>query len=378
MRTGQTIAILTADTHLDESSYKFGDLGVGSSRFAFKQIARRAKKYQVDLLIAGDVVENQTSRVSADTLHFLAEELKGIPRVAFLNGQHDNCISPSWPQCVRLDAEHIDQKSFMLGRFKCYGLDYCAPKVLEERLKEVPKDTDMLFCHQVWSQFMGHVTKADGDLSHIPHVRRVFTGDLHKNRVEVVERKDGTRMEVISPGCTHFRRIGEPLHHYYYELKSDFSLKRVLLRGRSMKQIRIRDLEDVDNAIRMMPEYAYGLFAANEKYRLPPNLSTPVVIIRYSVEVTNEVQRVAKAAADQGMYPVLNRASAKMKQISGSVIEKLDRPEEIIENPFSLIEGEHEQPYADFLRRLHRSADPSSTLRKLEQRLLKKFEEELL
>ncbi len=295
------LAVIAADLHLDDRQW--GEI-CGDSKYALTQVLEIALKYHVPLVLCGDVID--VKQPSITTLTFLKQQLDKFDRRAeeqqviyYIQGQHE-FSDPTWlsllepkydpPYSQYHLLKHVTGQQFNLGKYNCYALDWTPADKLEEELAKIPPNTDYLFCHQVWQQFMGNLTSPEGTLEKVKVRKAVFTGDYHKHIVKRVLNNKGKEIKVYSPGATHMRAINEPSEHYVYLLREDGTVDSIKLKSRLVTRIdatsKTSRLDLLANARRYIRRWSKQI----KELGLPAELQRPLLEVRvkeYSADLSD-------------------------------------------------------------------------------------------
>jgi len=288
------VGLHASDTHLRARA--------GDEEHAFTQLVDAALAHKVSYVcLAGDLLDKQSNR--SRVISFLAGQLgrlhdAGIA-VLYTQGQHDQ-DEPPWFTAFPW-TEHLHRASRWADGVRLYGLDWQPYGKLQEELAEIPADTQVLVCHQVWGDWMGEVAGPQGSFAQIPgHVKFVHTGDLHQWKLEKRENADGAKMTVLSTGATTQQKVDEPAEHHYALVHRDLRVEKKTLNSRVMLTSgHLLRPDDVDAFIaRLEPELAaaYQLAAARE---LPEALLRPYLRVVHASRLTDVVRRVEKAVGDR-------------------------------------------------------------------------------
>ena len=286
---------LTADAHLRDRR--------GDEFFAFEQIVDEAIKDKAPLIAAGDMLDRQSNR--AKVIAFFCRQLDRLEEAGlpfyYIEGQHD-LDDPPWFSAHRA-AEHIHRKKIEIGDWVIYGLNWQPFGKLQEELAEIPKDVNLLICHQVWADWMGSVTSPQGEFAQIPgHVTHVFTGDLHEWKLERCKNADGKKMIVCSPGATTQQKIDEPYEHFFAKLHPGGQFLQTRLRSRAMIDWSIMSrTEDVDAFVAEIDAELSVAEQRAAKLDLPKELAKPYLRYTYSARLGDVVRRVEKAVKDRAI-----------------------------------------------------------------------------
>ena len=212
----------------------------------------------------------------------------GVP-FYYIQGQHELDRDNPWLQSVHPHATHINKRTIDLLGVKIYGLDWTVADNLSEEITDIPKDTDVFVCHQVWQEFMGDMSY-EGHLADVK-VEHIFTGDFHENRqifADPYSLSDGNAGFVISPGSTNMRKITEPAKKYYYVLYDNMFWESYLIPTRYVLRYEVYTALDLENvAADIEVQLSTVVRKHNWDNSLPPNLCKPIVYVKYADDVVD-------------------------------------------------------------------------------------------
>jgi len=291
------IAVICADTHLAPRAWA-GRPITGDAYYSFQQIVGAACERELDLIIAGDVLD--TRQAGPETVSVLLEGLTRLTvlgrRTFAIQGQHDmNAL----PWTVVGGAEHLNRVPLTLGGRTFYGLDYQPAGKLQEELDAIPPGVDVLVAHQVWEDFMGLRAGPQGAFADVPRVPLMLTGDFHERKIVRTHGKDGQALTVLSPGSTCLQEISEPSVKCYGVLSDDLRVKWLALDTRTV--IRWPDILTPEDLEKFLDEIDQDLGDdAAMASSLPKELRTPllrVVYTHHQPDVPHRVRRAVGARA---------------------------------------------------------------------------------
>ncbi len=286
-----------ADSHLQSRTWQSYPI-LGDSYFSFAQIVDAAIETDSQWIIgAGDLINRRVNE--PEPILFLQRQLlrmqqHGI-RFAYNQGQHELDEESPWLQLGQ-SAVHLHKRTLEIGGLHVYGLDFRPKGVLQEELAAVPKSTDVLVCHQVWSDFMGEQTLPQGEIADIVHGDLLVTGDLHQNvyKVKSYRRKDGQFIRVFSPGATHQLKINEPSDCYFGFLTDDGKIRRQQLRTRLFVQFSVNTPEQLEAFLGSVDECVQQANRYAVEQNLPGELHKPLWRVVYSHRLSDLPARVGK------------------------------------------------------------------------------------
>ena len=293
------VAVLFADSHLQEGAWASRPSIKGDSFHSFRQLIDKAIEWQVPLIGAGDLIDQQ--RNSSGPIIFLLEQMErfaeenGRGDLLFIQGQHEMQEKP-WFSGSDV-ACHLDGSCGVEvpGIGKVYGIDFRPHGKLEVEFDDIPDDVGLLVTHQVWGEFMGSITSPQGMLGNLPEqVRLVLTGDFHQTRMETIRNAGGHEMKVLSPGSTCMQEISEPEEKGYFVLFDDGDVCPQLLETRPVIRWDVMTMaEDVDRFAEEIGERINEAVAGTE---FP---GKPLLHIRYAARLSDVKHRVGRVVGDQ-------------------------------------------------------------------------------
>lgn len=357
--------ILTADWHADDGPWgKYPDL-VGDVECSLNQVVDFALEHQVQgLLAAGDLYNTPNPSTSAQYyVHRQMDRLAAamIP-VYYIEGQHERS-----PRLPRLAAHHwpvcLHQRQAELDGIKIYGLSWQPADRLQEALAQIPPDTDMLMCHQVWAEQMSQlagVREMEGRLEDIPRVPYVLTGDFHYHQTFSIPVPGSQAVrQIFSPGSLSVRRIDEEHTKAFFTFTRMYDAVLVDSVPLQTRPIHVLSVS-TEAELEVLEQTA---FAANTL--VPEPIRKPIVIVFYDTAILNVYARLQDKFRNWAFLmpkPVTTQGTPL-------VIDPAERRERV---PLGMVEclklhvGEDSQEHAN-LRRLLSVSDPAVELQAIEE-----------
>ena len=388
------IAVLFADSHLSDRTWSHRPI-YGDSYCSFEQIIDYAIDHELPLFGAGDLIDRDLNR--SEPIVFLSKQLQRLKEAGlkfyYTQGQHELADTP-WLDIGDDNVKHLHHKGIKLSGVRIYGLDYQPAGNLQQELDKVPKKTDLLIAHQVWSDFMGSIAAPQGGMHDVPHAMMTFTGDYHYTEEIQVRNKTGRMMTVVSPGSTCMRSIDEPPDKYFFVLmydeeEGDLKVER--------KPIRTRPMVDWDEQIqresqmeRYLDTIEHTLEEARDKFMdgcMDPEtgsypaayhgMEEPLLRVIYSHRIEKGAKRIAEAIAKLP-FPV----HLFLKELPPEKPEVAERRKQRRENPSEAEAQTMETLLQDFLekrdmanlqnptQRLLQAAEPAAELQRMKKEAL--------
>ncbi len=341
----------TADTHLDICRSVRHPAMRGDSRFAFSQIVTYCVEHSLPLLLGGDIFDKP--RPDPGTVRFALDELRrmqtaGLP-VYFVQGDHD--IDPVQPWPALSDAStHLHQRVVNFpGGIVVWGQDFVPRAHAAEAFGMVPETANVLLTHISWSD-LRRIGATHADLTMVPHVHHVLTGDYHVACDVTATGASGQTIIAISPGSTNSRALNEPTEKSFVVVGLDGSTRmtwrRVPLRSRRQLDVVINTADDLEQVIRQAGTWLAAAYAAD----LPEELRKPVVWAKFRDDIPDAYVRLAAAFGTDAFLFVDPQHVETVIQVDASsvVSESLTGLREAI----GILRPERDRVYADACRLL--------------------------
>jgi hypothetical protein len=316
------IALHTADWHLEKHAWtRYPEL-CGDSYYALEQAITLATTFQVPMVAAGDLFnktlpDSKSVYVAMQQMDRMQDS--NLP-VYYVQGQHEmNREQPwlglhTWPIHIHLND------SYKLGSYKMVGLDYTRRDLLNQTLNRICKpDIQILVCHQVWQEFMGH-RNSDAPLSSIPNVSLVLTGDFHKHTHLRIKNAQNQDMLVLSTGSMCLQTVDEPPMKAVYLLYDDLSFESIPLKSRLIHSVTINSQADLDS---LLSSIGYGML--DPQADVPENMSKPIIDVKFNPEVKSVYSDITSYVQDKAhlfLRPVNSNSNSTETQTEVSELEE--------------------------------------------------------
>lgn len=210
--------IFAADLHLTKRVWRARrDLDGDSFRAlaAFQaQILELHGTEPVSVILGGDVFDKNS--VGGAPLQAFSDFVDALfdedINVYIIQGNHD--LDPDISIAEVQGSIPLDKTVVEIDGRKVYGLDWRTREDLQEELKQIPKNVEMLVLHGMAEHLMDFEAAADFSIEDIPaHVQHVVVGDIHVDEVAVI---GGTTC--VSPGPLHPTKIDQSGPYGFYVL----------------------------------------------------------------------------------------------------------------------------------------------------------------
>jgi len=281
------LALVSADWHLrkyDRVWYRRDTLR-GDAAWGVRQVCDIAAEQMPDcLILLGDLFDQRLQQ--SDSLMLMRRAMADFQenniQVQFIQGQHERS-SPTLMKSIHSWSQHIDERMVELdnGNLLMYGLDYRNPVEVEEALRAVPTNADILATHQVWKDYLG---EERGDAwFHWAPTQFIATGDFHKAKFET----RGTQ-KILSPGPLCMQNIGEDHEKFVFMLNSDLTVTPYKLRSRGYYEARLYEeaqleqfLDEWDASPAKIPQVG-----------VPPAVATNIIRVWYRSDIPDAKPRL--------------------------------------------------------------------------------------
>ena len=291
-----TSFVFLADTHLDLLTYQ--DLDMRYDTYVpFEQAITECIARNCDLVVAGDFWEcNPRDYPQPVTVRFYQDQCDRMEeaglKIYYVYGQHDRdaCIDRpydvGWPMAVNARVSiPLTTEPISIGGLRVLGIHSQFPDHLVPVFHEAAKRCDgseILICHQRWSEMLRFANAAEGSLKDIPETFKfVITGDLHKPLTFQMKLSKGKR-KVISPGATCRRAKDQPDKTYMWFMHDDKHVTRKRLQTRPVLRLEVNDVHDVDRIADKKNVYLKLLSQQSEG--IDPRIAKPIVYVSGSAQ----------------------------------------------------------------------------------------------
>lgn len=296
--------VFCADLHLEDGAWSSRPGIYGDSYWSFEQIVDYCIEHTLPLILGGDVLEKKSN--SARPIAKLCEGLSRMQAadmpVFYIQGNHEFDRNAPWLS-VHPWPVHIHGKAVIIdpqdNEVKVHGLDWLPRGEIQEALKQVDADTDILITHQVWKDFMGNLGRTDCELTDVYHVTTVLNGDFHVTKSITGTNSQEKMVTMLSPGSTCMQDMSESPDKFFFVIGVT-SAGHIVFTPRPLKTRRfldyvVKDQETLDALC------AGGLRQAISDLldpALPEYINKPLVRIKFDKQLPDAYLRLVTAVGD--------------------------------------------------------------------------------
>jgi len=296
----QSTFVFCADLHLADGAWTSRPDIYGDAYYSLQQIIDYCVAQHLPLVIGGDVLD--VKRNTAQPIRELYEAMQRMADaqlpVYYIQGQHELDRNVSWLS-VHPWPQNVNQKTFEINGVKLYGIDWLPRNDIQAAFTQVPPDTAILVCHQVWKDFMKNIGRPECTLTDVHHVTRVLSGDFHVTKIEYSVNAQAQPIALISAGSTCMQDISESSEKHFYLVTTDsagtlgFELQP--LKTRPMANYVVATQAELD-------ELCASVFGAHitRMYdpTLPVNISKPLVRVKFDKNIPDAYLRISTAIGE--------------------------------------------------------------------------------
>jgi hypothetical protein len=292
--------VFCADTHLADGAWSSRPAISGDSYYSLEQIVDYCIHNNLPLVIGGDVLD--VKRNLAPPVQKLCAQMARMQEanlpVYYTQGQHELDRNITW-MSVHPWPRHVNRLAFKIAGVSLYGIDWLPRGDIQTAFTEVPADTDILVCHQVWKNLMKNIGRPECELADVHNVQYVLTGDFHVNTIEIAENAQGQAIQLVSPGSTCMQDISESPEKYFFVVSqvapAGFSFEKKSLKTRRFKSYQVTDQDALDTL-------CAGKFIADIKemlvVALPPDIQKPLVRVKFDKRLPDAHLRISTAISE--------------------------------------------------------------------------------
>lgn len=243
--------VFCSDIHLKKLIWKNRPQLHSDTYNSFNFVAQYCKDNNCDLVLGGDVFDSpypstEDILVAKNVISLVKESGN---EVFWIDGNHD-VSNPSWASL--LDVVNINRKQFCFKGIKFYGFSYTPEAFVPGVLGEIPKDTNILVCHQLLDLAAPFAGTYNMKAENVPDfIHTVLLGDVHEHETYY---EPTTGKEFKYNGSTAFLRTNEPDEKFFYHAKfSDkvnaFEFNSIQIPTRPVYRELINDKDDIDSFV---------------------------------------------------------------------------------------------------------------------------------
>ena len=296
----QPLFVFCADLHLEDGAWRSRPGIYGDAYYSFEQIVDYCIAHKLPLVMGGDILESKQNlaRPIAKLCAGLTRMQEEALDVFYIQGNHEFDRNAPWLS-IHPWTTHINGRSFRVGSMGdilVHGLDWLPKGEIQEALKTVPEDTDILITHQVWKDFMGEIGRTECELTDVHHVQTVLAGDFHVTKIAEGVNAQGQPIRMLSPGSTAMQDMSESPDKFFFVIGRDgdkIEFQPVQLKTRRFLSYTVKDAETLDQlcAGQLTKDISE---LPND---LPPGIDKPLVRIRFDKRLPDAFLRLTTAVS---------------------------------------------------------------------------------
>ena len=301
----QPLFVFCADLHLEDGAWSSKSAIYGDAYYSFEQIVDYCVANNLPLILGGDILERKQNqaRPIAKLCHGLSRMQTAQLNVYYIQGNHEYDRNAPWLS-IHPWPIHLHDTGVQLGDADVgiWGLDWLPKGEIQEALKAVPADTDILITHQVWKDFMGNIGRTECELTDVHHVQVVLSGDFHVTKVAEGVNAQGQPIKMLSPGSTAMQDMGEDQHKSFFvicEHEGEIVFEPKKLNTRGALNYVVKDIETLDQlcAGGFSKDIA-DLVATAQARQYHPDIHKPLVKVKFDKRLPDAFMRVTTAIGE--------------------------------------------------------------------------------
>jgi hypothetical protein len=298
--------VFCADLHLEDGAWSTRPGIYGDAYYSFQQIIDYCIEHRLPLIMGGDILEKKQNLARP-----IAKLCAGLTRmqeenldVFYIQGNHEFDRHAPWLS-IHPWPTHIHGVSFRVGPdagVLVHGLDWLPKGDIQEALKTVPENTDILITHQVWRDFMGDVGRTECELTDVHHVQLVLAGDFHITKVVESVNAQGKPIRMLSPGSTAMQDMGEQPAKFFFVIsehngKITFEAQQLKTRGTLSYVVKNAELLD-DLCGGMLSKEIAALIEYAKANNYHPDIHKPLARVKFDKRLPDAYLRLMTAVGD--------------------------------------------------------------------------------
>lgn len=296
------VFVYASDLHLADGAWTSRPAIYGDAYYSLDQLIYYCVHARKPLVLAGDILDvkrNLARPVQQLCAAMSKMEAAGLP-VYYTQGQHELDRNVTW-MSVHAWPQHIHGKTIEIDGVKLYGLDWLPRGDVQKAFAEVPPDTDILICHQVWKDFMKNVGRPECCLNDVHHVRHVMSGDFHVTTIAESTNAQGQPVKMFSTGSACMQDISENPEKWFYEVSADgngnFGFELMPFITRRFKTYTVDNQETLDKLC--AGGFTHDIAAlTKERTLLPEEIQKPLVRVKFDKRLPDAYLRISTAVGE--------------------------------------------------------------------------------
>lgn len=299
----QPLFVFCADLHLEDGAWSTKPGIYGDSYYSFAQIIDYCIAHRLPLILGGDVLERKQNlaRPIAKLCHGLSLMQSAQLNVYYIQGNHEYDRNAPWLS-IHPWPIHIHNELVNIGGVTVYGLDWLPRGDIQEALKQVPVDTEILITHQVWKDFMGEIGRTECELTDVHNVQTVLAGDFHVTKVAESVNAQGQAIKMLSPGSTAMQDMGETHEKFFFVIcqnATQISFKPERLKTRGVTQHVVKEPDALDELCAgQLAREILALVDHAKTNGYDSSIHKPLVRVKFDKRLPDAFLRISTAVGD--------------------------------------------------------------------------------
>jgi len=286
------VMVIAGDLHMAPAVYSEFPTMRGDSEAALKQITDYCHENDLPLFLAGDTLDRCSQRSEmVGLMHAAVERLK---KVFAIQGQHEK-DTPPW--ICSIGGVYVgDGFPNVIGDLTVVGLDYEAPRVIQEKLADVPP-CDVLVIHQMVKESSVGIKGAyDIEMEDLPEqAKLIIMGDNHNG----MELKTADGRIVAYTGSMRMCSRSEPLEKSFIVVHDDLTIERVPLKTRPFMTFEIVSEDILLAALKKIR----GAVTAADSDSSP--IAKPFIHVKFLPDIEDVKTRIHAACDDKAYLKII-------------------------------------------------------------------------
>jgi hypothetical protein len=295
----QPLFVFCADLHLEDGAWTSRPGIYGDAYYSFEQIVEYCLAKKLPLILGGDILEKKQNLARP-----IAKLCRGLTRmqdagisVYYIQGNHEYDRNAPWLS-IHPWPIHLHDTGVLFDDVAVWGLDWLPRGEIQEAMKIVPKDTDILVTHQVWKDFMGEIGRTECELSDVHYAHTVLAGDFHVTKIAEGTNANGKPVRMLSPGSTAMQDMSEAPDKFFFVINKTITgiihFEPVQLKTRRFLTYTVKDSETLDKLC--AGQLAKDIAAV--RGGLPAEIDKPLVRIKFDKKLPDAYLRLMTSASD--------------------------------------------------------------------------------
>ena len=301
--------VITSDEHytpsMRQGPWAKHPMVRGTYELAAMEVARWCRDHESEGIVrisGADTLD--TADPQPDRLRWLQDyfesHLKSCQAYLYIQGQHERsskCPDVPWMTVISDDpkVQYMDNKRAMVGDELFYFSSNVSVEELFDRINSLvdehtpPNTFFNLIAHQLWSPWVIANSLTPNLQSLPPHIRRVFSGDMHMVKNDVFSTTYGATVEAYSIGPFCAQAWGEETAPRFIVFDTQRkAIVSVPLPSREMTTVKIHTEEELERLC--------DLIKSKDTYLSMTDPTLPLLRVQYSSRIPNVMSKLEQVS----------------------------------------------------------------------------------